>query len=188
MACLNRKSFTRLNFTLILLIAFTEFASQALTSGEKGAHISEFNHKSTIYQQTSEIWNLTVYNAEYGENDSGEAWFFFRFYIDENLWLDEYNSTEYKVWLCRKGTATSRIYKVKGWDVLEPQNLGIKIELYRFYDGKFYLEDTICSNVTIVMTLPIQHIYIFSYFAAYLIACFLLLAIYYISELTSEEA
>jgi len=186
MVCPNRKSFTKLNFTIILLIASIDFASQTLISGEKGAYIREFNHKLTIYQQTSDIWNLTVYNAEYEENDAGEAWFFFRFYIDENLWLDEYNSTEYKVWLCQKGTAISRIYKVKGWGVLEPQNLRIKIELYRFYDGKFYLEDTICSNVTIVMILPIKHIYVFSYFAAYLVACFLLLAIYYISGLTPE--
>lgn len=190
MACLNKKSLIKLYFTLILLWTFTNFAGQATMALEKGAYIKEFNYKSKIYQQTPDMWNLTVYNVKYEENDQGEAWFFFRFYIDGKLWLDEYNSTEYKAWLCKKGTATLRIYKVNGWSVLEPQKREIRIELYRVCNGenstKFYLEDAVYSKVSVIMILPLQHIYVFSYLAAYLITCFLLLTIYYVSKLAPE--
>lgn len=190
MACLNKKSFIKICFTLILLWTFINFAGHTTIASEKGAYIKEFNHKLKIYPQTPDMWNLTVYNVKYEESEQGEAWFSFKFYIDGKLWLDEYNSTEYKAWLCKKGTATLRVYMVKGWSVLEPQKHEIKIELYRVYSGenstKFYLEDTVYSNIAIIMVLPLQHIYVFSYFAAYLIACFLLLTVYYISELAPE--
>lgn len=155
------------------------------TTEEKGAYIKEFNHKSEIYQEKPDIWNITVYNARY-DDVNGSAWFFFKFYIDNKLWLNEYNSTDNRIWSCKKGSTTSRIYWIKGWSVLEPQCRKIRIELYRFYDGGFYLEDTTFSNITIVMVLSMQHIYVYSYFVFYLIACLLLLIAYYISGLTYE--
>jgi hypothetical protein len=174
--------------SLILILLIWIFTDNATTlNEEKGAYIKNFMHKSEIYEQTRDIWNLTVYNVNYAENERGESLFFFKFYMEGELWWDEYTSTPYRVWPCSKGAFVSRGYQLAGWNVLEPQSRTIKIELYRFCNNTFYLEDTVYSNITIIMVIPLQHIYALSYFAVYLIACFLLLAFHYIAGLTQEE-
>jgi hypothetical protein len=165
-----------------LLLNFSAWPVMAIK--EKGAYIKDFSYKKLIYPQVPDAWNITVYNSMYEEDQNG-AWFFFKFYVDGKLWLDEYTSTDYKAWFCAKGNATSRIYRVKGWNVLEPQRLEVRIELYRV-NSNGNPEDIIRSYITILMILPLQHINVLSYLAAYLIISFAFLFIYYISGLVSE--
>jgi hypothetical protein len=184
---MKNKWFLLVLISLIWISANNVNHAVTLLEEEKGSYIKNFIHRSEIYPQTPDVWNLTIYNVNYAENDRGESWFFFRFYINGELWWDEYTSTAYRVWLCNKGTAVSRGYQTKGWNILEPQSDAIKVELYRFYNGTSYLEDTAYANITVIMVIPLQHIYALSYFAAYLIACFLILTFHYLAGLLHEE-
>jgi len=182
----SRRSLLILAFLVCILTNNLNLAT-AMPEGKKDAYIKSLTYKSQIRAQTPDLWNLTVHNVNCAENDQGEAWFFFRFYIDGKLWWDEYNSTGYRTWLCHKGEFVSRGYQIKSWNILEPNSHDLKIELYRFHNGTFLLEDAITSSIVITMFMPLQHIYAFSYLAVYLIACFISLFFYHIAGLGLEE-
>jgi hypothetical protein len=182
----SRQSFLILT---VFVCIFTNNLNLAVATpeGEKDAYIMHVTYNAKIRAQTLDLWNLTVHNINCAENDQGEAWFFFRFYLYSELWWDEYNSTSYRTWLCNKGDTVSRGYQIKGWNILEPASYNLKIELYCFHNGTFHLEDAISSSIVVTMLMSLQHIYAFSYLAVYLIACFILLFFYYIAGLGLEE-
>jgi hypothetical protein len=117
------------------------------------------------------------------ENDQGAARFFFKFYSDNELWFDEYNSTRYRTWSCSKGSAATHQYEINPWSPIQPITHDTRIELYWYRDGTAHLEDTASFTVTVTLLIPLQHILATGYLAAYLIACFLLLSYDYVAGL-----
>ena len=182
----SRRSLLILAFLVCILTNNLDLAT-AMPEGKKDAYIKSLTHKSQIRAQTPDLWNLTVHNVNCAENDQGEAWFSFKFYLNGELWWDESDSTGHRTWLCHKGEFVSRGYQIEGWNIPEPNSRDLKIELYRFHNGTFLLEDTMTSSIVITMFMPLQHIYAFSYLAVYLIAQFISLFLYYVAKLGFEE-
>jgi len=145
----------------------------------------KFNEK--ISSGKADTWIFTVHNKYCSENAEGDAWFFLRFYLDNEIWWDEYSSTTYKVWLCKRGENVTRGYSIKGLEAVFPVTRKIRVELYWLYEGKSRKEDEISFNVDLTMIIPLRHTYAVSYFAFYIILSFGLAFYYYVSKLEHEH-
>jgi 5-hydroxyisourate hydrolase-like protein (transthyretin family) len=99
-----------------------------------------------IYQWTQDKWNFTVYNAHCAVDIWGRAWFFFKFYLDDSLWWDEFQ--EDGSWQLNKGSSTTHTYTVSLGS--GPAIKDVKIELYWDYEGTPILEDTTYFSEKIV--------------------------------------
>jgi uncharacterized protein YxeA len=178
-----------LNLTFIVLIVISTgmlnipFAESNKT---KDNYFVKIVYSQKLYAKESDTWSITIYNVNCSENESGEAWFFFRFYLDGELWWNEYENTSYKIWRCDKGRTVTHSYYIKGWDVLRPLTRDIKIELYWYYDGEQHFKDSTFFSIDIILHLPLKNIYPLSYLTIYLIACLILLAYFHFKENLEE--
>lgn len=168
--------------SMTVFVCIPTVALLTISGGEKDAYIAHVGYNSRIRVQTDENWNFTVFNRKL--NDSQ---FFFMFYLDDKLWLDEYNSTSYSTWRCEKGRSASRCYGLPRWNSLEPLRQNIRVDLYASHNGTFILEDEVSFSIAVTVLMPLQHIYATSYFALYLIAGFVSLTVYYITRLGLED-
>lgn len=155
--------------------------------GQKDAYFVDVLYKAVVRASTSDRWAFTVYNLNCGENGSGEAHFFFKFYVNGELWWDEYNSTSYRTWRCDKGNKLALGYAIKGWDVIQPAANDARIELYWSNSEGLQLEDVISFSINVTIPVSLQHVQASSYLAVYLIICFVALSYYYITWLDSAE-
>jgi hypothetical protein len=160
---------------------------QARAEIPKDAYFMHMNYAPKIHANKDDIWRFTIYNAKCMTNESGEAWFFFVFYIDGTPWWDEYNNTRYKIWRCDKGNMIINSYRIDEWNVMEPHTREVKVELYWYFNGEPYLKDAVFFSFDITVLLPLYNIYAFSYLVVYLIVCFILLFNFYITALEFEE-
>lgn len=121
---------------LFLGLSLTSFVSLGDEQDvEKGVNfIVEYNNK--IYDGDSDIWNFTVHNGNITD-DTEEAWFFFKIYLDDSLLWDEYNDTHHQIWQCNKGTTVTRNYTFPNWN--GPAMHKVRIELYWHKDGSHQL-------------------------------------------------
>jgi hypothetical protein len=167
-----------------VLCAFVVLSCQPLSESqnEKGATFIAAKYSTRVRSQTSDLWNFTVHNADCSENDQGSARFFLDFYLDDNLWFDEYNSTAYMTWSCDKGKTVSHAY-IKNWPDVQPFAHDMRVELYWFDNGTSHLEDTLSFKTTVTVPVTLQHIIPTSYIALYLIACAILLTYDYVASL-----
>jgi len=152
-----------------------------LAEGQRGdAHIKRVEYPaSKIYQYNKEIWNFTVRPVVRNENcavdDLGQAWFFFKFYRDSELWWNEYNDTTYKVWQCNLNHTVRCGYELIIPTWMGPKNYDFKIELYWDNKGSPQLLDTIRFSVTCVLAVHPSYITVISYLFVYSLAAFLLI-------------
>jgi hypothetical protein len=182
---LKTRSLTFLTLAAFLSVLIVLSIASPVKSeiGEQQAKFTQVIHSARIRAGTRDTWIFTVFNVNCSENDQGPARFFFRFYADNELWFDEYNSTRYGTWSCSKGSTVSRHYDINPWNPIQPITHDTRIELYWYSDGTAHLEDTAPFAVTVTLHIPLQHILATGYLAAYLIACFLLLSYYYVAGL-----
>ena len=145
-----------ISYTSVLVILGTIFVSVLVTNsslvpfvnaqGVGDAYFTGVEYSLKIYQWTQDKWNFTVYNAHCAVDIWGRAWFFFKFYLDDSLWWDEYQ--EAGSWQLNKGSSTTRTYTVSLGS--GPAIKDVKIELYWDYEGTPILEDTAYFSEKIV--------------------------------------
>lgn len=183
----NRMSNRRSNLVLLtaflfLFIALT-WSHPAESQIEKDARFTHATYSPRVRSQTTDTWTFTIYNANCSEDDQGTAHFFFQFFLDRDLYFDEYNTSRYKTWLCNKGQTISHSYEIRGWSATRPINREIRIELYWFCNGIAYLEDTTSFTVAVTVMIPLQHVYATGYVVAYVLAAFFLFSYNYVAGL-----
>jgi len=131
---------------MITLVNVLGQVSLANAQGAGDAYFTGVEYSLKVYEWTQDKWNFTVYNENCAVDIWGRAWFFFKFYLDGNLWWDE--STEVGTWQLNKGSSTTRTYTVTLGS--GPVLKDVKIELYWDYEGTSYLQDTVFFTVKVV--------------------------------------
>jgi len=116
------------------------------SQGSRDAYFTEWKCLSKIYQGDEDSWSFTIYNEECSVDIWGRAWFFFKFYENGRLILDEYQDGG--TWQCNKGKSVTRSYSFSA--KAGPRVCDFKIELYWDHEGTPYLQDTVSFTVTIV--------------------------------------
>jgi hypothetical protein len=175
----RKSSFLALTTLLGVLIALS-FASAAKSeTGGQQATFTQATYSATIHAGASDTWVFTVHNANCSGNEDAAARFFLKFYADEELFFDEYNSTSYKTWACSNGSTVWNSYKINPWNPMRPITHDMRVELYWYSNGTARLEDATSFTVAVTLHIPLQDIVATSYLVAYLIVCFLLLAYNY---------
>ncbi|MEM3784817.1 MAG: type II CAAX endopeptidase family protein [Candidatus Bathyarchaeia archaeon] len=161
---------------IIALIAFIDFSNQTKLSqadGSRGAYFTEIKYPSIIHQGEKITLTLTIYNKECSIDD-GNASFFLIFYVNNDLWLNEFNSTEYRTWRCEKGNAVTRHYMIAGLEDIKPVTHNLRAELFWYRGDEAVLQDVKTANVTVALIVEANNLLIHSYLTVYLIAIFLL--------------
>jgi hypothetical protein len=154
---------------------------------EHDAYFADAIHATKLRAREDDNWIFTVHNVNCVENDEGEASFFFKFYLDGELWWDESESTSYRTWLCKRGDNVTLSYKINRWNVIQPVLRNAEIELYWFNGGNPQLEEAISFDFSVTTLVSLQHIHATSYLLAYLMVCFIILSYYYVTRLTLKE-
>jgi hypothetical protein len=180
------------NLALLTLVVFLSvlvvlsLESSAALGTEEDAKLTQVEYSARIRATTSDTWRFTVYNANCSENDQGVARFFFEFYVDNELWFDEYNATQYRTWNCSKGSTVSHSYNIRGWSTIRPVTHDLRIELYWYSNSTVHLEDVTSFEVAVTVLISLQHVYATGYLAVYMIACFLLFSYDYVAGLDQD--
>jgi hypothetical protein len=149
---------------------------------EKDAYIKDVIYMSKIQPNTVDLWVITVYNANCNATDNQRTGFFFKFYFGDELWLDEYNQTYYKIWECGVNETVNRACKIQSLNMMDPWVYDVKIELYWFDGYSSRIVDFITFKITITLLVPLQHIRVLSYLAAYSLVCLAALSFFYVGE------
>ena len=149
-------------------------------AGGQDARFTKVSYQSKILTNTKDVWTFTIYNANCSDNGPNASRFFLIFYVDNELWLNEYNDTQYMTWSCGNGSTVSRNYQIREWQTVRPAAHDLRVELYWNRNGAAYLEDTTSFSIDVMVHIPLQHIYATGYFAAYLIACIVLFSYDYV--------
>ena len=178
------------NVNLLCLVAFLSFlivlsaaAPVKSETEEENAMFTKVTYSPKIPVNTKDTWTFVIYNANCSENGQNTARFFLILYDDNELWLNEYNDTEYKTWSCNKSSTVTRKYNIRGWQVTRPASRDLRVELYWDNNGTISLQDVTSFTIEIIIHISLQHIFATGYFAAYLIACFVLFSYVYIQGL-----
>lgn len=175
---------TKLVILVVLSCAFVVLGWLPLSeSQEECAKFTQVKYNARIRSGKTDTWTFTIYNVNRSENDQGAAQFFLKFYVDDSLYFDEYDSTRYKTWPCNKGETVSHSYQAARWPDILPATRNLRIELFWFYNGTSHLEDTALFTVGTTVLMSLQHIYATGYLAVYLLACFVLLTYDYVVSL-----
>ncbi|MEM3576965.1 MAG: type II CAAX endopeptidase family protein [Candidatus Bathyarchaeia archaeon] len=139
-------------------------------SGALGAYFEKIDCPRVVYEGENNIWRLTVHNTNCSANEYGIPSFFLMIYLNDEIWWNEFNNTNYKTWQCNVGSSITRYYNIPSLETLKPTSYDVKIELY-WYDGKeCYLQDVTYFPISVVIRTTIRDLMIFSYLAVYLIA------------------
>lgn len=170
-------------YLLVIAVSFQIFAMWpashlTITGVEKNAYIKDIKYEVTIQSNKFSEWIITVYNANCTVVPNQKAMFFLKFYLNDQLWLDEYNHT----WECGINESVERRYRIRSPDVMDPRVYDVKIELYWFDGYSSRIEDFITFDIMITLLIPLQHIRALSYLVAYLLICIGAFSFFYISE------
>ena len=150
---------------------------------QKNASFVKVTYTPRILAGANDNWTFVIYNANCSENGQNTARFFLVLYTDNELWLNEYNDTQYKTWSCNKTSTVTHSYNIRGWQAIRPTSHDLRVELYWANNGTFRLEDTTSFTIDVIVHISLQHIFATGYFAAYLLACFVLFSYVYIQGL-----
>lgn len=167
------RTILRVLSVLIVLIAALTMVNMVLPGlkkeGERDIYFTDVQSPSITYPEKNTTWLLTVHNENCTPSTDGNDSFFFKFYLDNEIWWNEYNATRYRVWNCSKGTSVLRIYTIPPWETLWPLAYNLKIELYWNEGNRSTLEDVVSLPLTILVRAKPNNIIIFSYLTVYLI-------------------
>jgi hypothetical protein len=148
--------------------------------GRQDARFTKVSYQSKIPTDSQDTWTFTIYNANCSDSGPNASRFFLIMYVDNELFLNEYNGTQYQTWPCSVGSTATRNYRIREWQTVRPTAHDARVELYWNNNGTTYLEDTSSFSFDVLVHIPLQHIYATGYFAAYLIACFVLFSYDYV--------
>ena len=179
----RRKRIVLILFSLLSIFAALSWTCNAQSQDQRDATIIQSEHSDNIRTGNSDTWSFTVHNWNCSDNTYGSAKFFFEIYVDGSLFFDEYNSTTNRIWNCSEGQSVTQSYLLTGWSATRPISHDVNVDLYWYKNGAAILEDSTKFKVDVTVVIPLQHIYASSYLAAYVIACFLLLAYDYVASL-----
>jgi hypothetical protein len=166
---MNGKSLSVLVLVFLLVNILIGASSLLSMRSYEGAYITEAYYPSSeiCQEHGAREWNFTVglvvNNVDCSDNASGQAWFFFKIYRNEEIWWDEYNDSTHKVWSCDVGAKRHHDYKILIPTWVGPKNHEFKIELYWYNDDVSKLQDITRFTVTCVLLLdPLDRI-VFAY-------------------------
>jgi len=142
--------------------------------GARGAYFSKVKHPAITYQGDSTTWSLIIYNKNCSASVGGNSTFFLKIYVDGDLWWNEYNDTNYRTWQLKIGKSVTRDYRLSQWETLKPVVHNLKIELYWYSGNESQLQDVTYFPVAVVINAELNNLMVFSYFAIYVLAVFLL--------------
>jgi hypothetical protein len=175
------------NLNLLVLVTFLSLFILLGTAipgypeaGDQDARFTKVAYQSRILSNTKDVWAFTVHNTNCSDSDQNATRFFVIFYVDKELWFNEYNGTQYKTWPCAKDTTVTRKYNIREWQTVRPTSHDVQVELYWSSNGTARLEDTTSFTIDVMIHISLQHILATGYFAAYLIACFALFSYEYV--------
>jgi len=182
---LNTKKFNFLFLVAFLSLFIVLSAAVPVRSEaeQKNANFVKVTYAPRILAGAKDIWTFVIYNANCSESGQNTARFFLVLYTDNELWLNEYNDTQYKTWSCNKTSTVTHNYNIREWQAIRPTSHDLRVELYWANNGTFRLEDTTSFTIDVMVHIPLQHIFATGYIAAYLIACFVLFFYVYIKGL-----
>jgi hypothetical protein len=146
------------------------------SNDSKDGYLKKVIYPSKVWRSDENILlEFVVHNINCSENDEGEAWFFFMFYINDAVWMDEYNDTTYQCWSCKKGE--NRTLRYRGGNirwVIRPVRFNVRVELYWHYGNSSYLMDSVNFTFEVWIKMPLTNVYALGYFIIYSIVCFAL--------------
>jgi len=167
-------------FTLIAFIGVLVNSLSSMPTAEthgKDAYIEKVQYREEVNVNERDSWNFTVHNANLSADSQGRAWFFFKFYLGDQIFWDEYNGTSYKTWQCNKTKTTTRLYQIPRWTSLMPnwsptvpatsERAVFKIELYWYREGTAIFQDSVYLSVAYTSVIRIMHPMALSYLVTY---------------------
>jgi membrane protease YdiL (CAAX protease family) len=158
----------------LALINYSNLIPSANTEGACSAYFARVKHSATAYEGKNFVCSLSIYNKNCTTDGEDNAYFYFMFYLDGDLVWNEYNSTDYQIWQCNRGSSVTRGYAFPSWDTIKPVVHDLKIELY-WYDGNSSrVEDVVSFSVSVVVHVEPANLMIFSYVFLYLMSILLL--------------
>jgi membrane protease YdiL (CAAX protease family) len=140
---------------LFSLINYSNLVSSQSVEGVRGAYFTKVGYPATVYEGQSCAFSFTVYNKNCTANEEGNASFYFIFYVDSDVWLNEYNSTSYKIWQCNMGASVMRGYAVPPWFTMVPDVHDVRVELYSYYENVSQLQDVVSFPVSVILHVAI---------------------------------
>ncbi len=159
---------------IVILFAMMDLVPSPSTERIYGAYFTKVKYPEEAPQEKNVFLIFVVYNKNcttIGE-DSGS--FFLKFYVDDDLWWNEYNNTDYQIWSCDRENSTVRAYIMSLWYSMKPRIHDVKVELY-WYDGNEpHLQDIAYFSLTVLVYATPTNLIIFSYLIVYLLAIALL--------------
>lgn len=160
---------------LVILVAFVNLSDVPTgVEGDRDAYLTEVRHQATAYEGSNFTLSLVTYNRNCSSDIEGRAVFYFLFYLDGDLWWNEYNNTQYQTWSCKKESSVTRSFSVPTWYSIRPAVHDLKIVLY-WYDGNVSrLQDTVSFPVSVAVHVDRDNLVIYSYVIICLAAVFVL--------------
>lgn len=177
---MKRKSLALIFFILMLLVIafilinYSNLMPSPNTQGAHDAYFTKVEYQATTYQHTNDTWSLIIYNKNCTTSGEGNASFFLIFYLDDDLWWNEYNDTDYKTWECNKEEMVICRYTVPSWNTIKPVVHYVKAELYWYNRNASLIQDVVSFTISVVIHVETSNLMIFSYLTVYLIAIFFL--------------
>jgi len=152
----------------------------ASVAGEsKGVFIEQITYdESKLYPTERYTWKINVeiiVNNNLCPNTSREDLFFFKLYVDNSLWWNEYNDTDYKFWNCSRNSTVTRKYIIKIPTWLGANYHLFRIELFRYDNitGIIYFEDEVSFMTICVLQVNLRHQTPLSYLSIYAFTIFI---------------
>jgi hypothetical protein len=133
------------------------------TEGAHGAYFTKVKYSEITYQEKDTILILVVYNKNCTTNGEDRGSFFFKFYIDDDLWWNKYGHTDYKTWLCDTENWTAQGYSFPPWYSLTPMLHNVKVELHWYDRNESHLQDIAHFPITVPVHVELGDLMIFSY-------------------------
>jgi membrane protease YdiL (CAAX protease family) len=142
--------------------------------GANEAYFTKVRYPAVCYEGENSTWILTVYNQNFTTDIEENAYFYFMFYLDDSIWWNEYNNTNYKIWECKRGSWITRSYGVSSWDTIQPVVHDLKIELYSYDGNSSLLQDVVQFPIKVAVHAELSNLMVFSHLVVYLLVILLL--------------
>jgi len=148
---------------LFSLVNYSNLTPSRNTEEAYGAYFTKVGHPATAYEGKNSTFSFTVYNKNCTTNGEGNAYFYFMFYLDGDMWWNENNSTDYQIWQCNMGSSVTRSYAVPPWRAMKPVVHDLRIELYSYDRNVSQLQDVVSFPISVVVHVEIESMIISSY-------------------------
>lgn len=154
---------------LFSLVNYSNLTPSRNTEGARAAYFTKVKHPATAYEGKNCTFSFTVYNKNCTTNGEGNAYFYFMFYLDGDVWWSEYNNTDYQIWQCNTGSSVTRGYLVPSWGTIKPVVHDLRIELYWYDRNVSQLQDVASFSISVAVHVEPGSLIISSYVFVFVI-------------------